>query len=263
MQEAKKIFLDQLYHSYSNSDFIHTDPIQVPYLFSNLPDIEISGFFSALFAWGRRDIIIKKSKELLFRMENAPYDFIMNSSNKEIKSLEDFVHRTFQFEDLKFFLSALKAHYQKYNSLEYAFFREDFSTDSTIERHLNFFHSYLSGLYPMPLRTNKHLAAPQKGSACKRLCMFLRWMVRKDSVDLGVWKKISPSQLVIPLDVHVIRTAQELGLISQNAKANWTTALALTNTLKKFHPPDPIQYDLALFGLGIENNELNKNSRNI
>ena len=247
-----KNFLDAQYEKYAVLEFIEEDPIQIPYQFKKQQDVEIAGFFAAIFAWGRRDIIINKTTLLMELMDHAPFDFIKNASSTELQKLIDFKHRTFQFIDLEYFLKCFQLHFQKYDSLEYAFGGSLFTNEADIFNHLNYFNNYLKALFPIPDRTIKHIPNPAKGAAAKRLCMYLRWMTRKDAIDFGIWKTILTNQLVIPLDVHVINTAIKLNIIEDNEKPNWNTAIKITNFLKQLDPIDPVKYDLALFGMGIE-----------
>jgi uncharacterized protein (TIGR02757 family) len=252
MPIALKYKLDTAYADYAQSSFIANDPISIPHSFSDIQDIEIAGFFAAIFSWGRRDIIISKSNELMRIMEDKPYKFIQNYSPKDFKKIAGFKHRTFNASDLDFYIRAFQKHYSHHQSLEEAFAPKKLASHQTIESHLSHFYQYLSELVPYEKRNLKHISSPQSGAACKRLCMYLRWMVRKDEVDIGLWKNIKPYQLIIPLDVHVIRLAFELNLIDENDKPNWKTALKLTEKLRKLDPKDPVKYDLALFSLGVE-----------
>lgn len=252
-----KSILDSNYQAYATSEFIENDPIAIPHSFSSLQDIEIAGFFSAIFSWGRRDIILKKSKELMNLMGNQPFQFIKTYQPKNYNSIIHFKHRTFNSSDLDFYIRALQKHYTHYHSLEDAFIENIDSSATTIEPMLIRFYDYMTGLVPSENRNLKHIPTPKKKAACKRLCMYLRWMVRSDEIDLGLWKKIAPHQLIIPLDVHVIRIATQLSLLPPNAKANWDTAVYLSNQLKKINNQDPIKYDLALFSMGV-NHSINK-----
>ncbi len=236
---------------YNQPAFIKDDPVSIPHLFSKKQDIEIAGFFAAVFAWGNRTTIITKSKELMGRMDNAPHQFIMKHSVKELKRLLDFKHRTFNAADLLYFLEFFRLHYSENNSLENAFTRGVHKKDLTIEGGLNAFRKYFFS-NEHEKRTEKHIAAPEMGSACKRLNMFLRWMVRKDNngVDLGIWKNISPAQLIIPVDLHVARVARSLGIL-QRKQTDWQAALELTEYLRTLDKQDPVKYDFALFGTGV------------
>ncbi|MGN6530339.1 MAG: TIGR02757 family protein [Ginsengibacter sp.] len=251
-----KKFLDKKVIQFNNPDFIKDDPVCIPHLFSNKQDIEIAGFFAATFAWGIRKTIINKSKLLFQLMDNAPYDFCLNHTDEDLKKLERFCHRTFNDTDLFYFISFFKYHYSKYPSLESALFSnltiQQSNQPDIVEKSLNHFYRYFFSLEDIPERTKKHIASPQKNSSCKRLNMYLRWMVRNDNkgVDFGLWKKITPAQLICPVDVHVARVSRNFGLLKRK-QVDWLTAIELTEELKKFDPQDPVKYDFALFGLGV------------
>jgi uncharacterized protein (TIGR02757 family) len=254
MMEGKKLkeFLNRKVDEYNQPSFISADPISIPHLFSKKQDIEIAGFFASIFAWGNRTTIINKSKELMTLLNNAPHDFITSHSEKDLKRLLSFKHRTFNVTDLLYFILFLKHHYQQFNTLETAFANWMSKKDETIEKGLKGFHNYFFSLQDAPVRTKKHIATPEKNSTCKRLNMFLRWMVRRDEcgVDFGIWQSISPSQLICPIDVHVARVAKRFNLI-QRKQLDWETALELTTHLRKFDRHDPVKYDFALFGIGV------------
>jgi len=274
-----KNFLGAKVEQYNRPDFIKNDPICIPHLFVKKQDIEIAGFFAAVLAWGQRKTIIDKCKSLLMRMDNAPYDFVLNHKDSDLKRLLDFKHRTFNDTDLLYFIAFFKFHYEQYNSLEQAFIPglniafPDISLSSsqlsaaspaveihlsakkdfTIEASLNHFRNYFFSIEDYPQRTKKHISSPKQKSTCKRLNMFLRWMVRKDNsgVDFGIWNTLKPADLICPCDVHVDRVGRLLGLITRK-QTDWFTALELTQNLKKFDDSDPVKYDFALFGLGVE-----------
>lgn len=248
MQERVQALLEQKFRQYNKRSFIPNDPIAIPHQFTDQPDIEIAGFFAAVFAWGNRTTILNKSRELLQLIDNAPHAFITQHREKDLKKLLSFKHRTFQSTDLLYFIQFLRYHYQQHHSLETAF---DIPS-SNMEDRLTAFHDYFFSLPDAPERTRKHIASPQRGSTCKRLNMFLRWMVRKDKqgVDFGIWKSIQPSELICPVDVHVARVSRKLGLI-ERTQTDWPTALELTETLRSFDPKDPVKYDFALFSLGV------------
>ena len=252
IQDNLKDFLDKKVDEYDQPSFILADPVCIPHLFTKKQDIEIAGFFAAIFAWGNRTTIINKSKELMQLMDNAPHNFCMHHTDNDLKKLLSFKHRTFNPTDLLYFISFFKMHYEKNISLETAFIKWMDSKDSNIENALNGFYQYFFSLDHVPKRTMKHIASPAKKATCKRLNMYVRWMVRKDKcgVDFGIWKKISPSQLVIPLDVHVARVARHFKLLNRKS-TDWQAALELTDELKKFDPTDPAKYDFALFALGV------------
>lgn len=248
--------LDELLMQYNNSGFISSDPISIPHRFTKKQDREIAGFFAAIFAWGNRTTIINKCNELMSLMDNAPYQFISQHKEKDLKRFLSFKHRTFNATDLLHFIRVLRHHYENDNSaestLETAFSKGLHQKDELVENALKSFHDYFFSLEDSPGRTKKHLSTPANNSSCKRLNMFLRWMVRKDEagVDFGIWTTIKPNQLVCPLDVHVQRVALQLGLITSE-KSDWKTAVELTNNLKKMDPKDPVKYDIALFSLGV------------
>ena len=252
MTNQLKDFLDSKVEQYNTPAFIKNDPICIPHSFSKKQDIEISGLFSSIFAWGNRTIIIKKCKELLQRMDNAPHDFVQNHNDNDLKRLLGFKHRTFNDTDLLYFIHFLHYHYQLNETLETALTDGMSAEDKTTENGLNYFFRYFFSLEDAPARTKKHIASPAKKSTCKRLNMFLRWMVRKDKkgVDFGIWNNISPAQLVCPIDVHVARVAYRFNLLHRN-KIDWFAGLELTDYLSKSDPADPVKYDFALFGLGV------------
>jgi uncharacterized protein (TIGR02757 family) len=247
-----KVFFDEKVQLYGCQSFIPSDPVSIPHLFTQKQDIEIAGFFSAIFSWGNRTTIINKSKELLNLMDMSPYQFCLHASPSMLRALKGFKHRTFNADDLYYFIHFLQQHYQQHDSLETAFLRGLESEDATIENGLKSFRAYFFSFEHLK-RTEKHIASPAQQSACKRLNMFLRWMVRKDAVDFGLWKSIKPSQLVCPLDLHVFRVAKKLGLINR-PQPDWLAATELTQHLRAFDADDPVKYDFALFSLGIEEN---------
>ena len=249
--ENLKAFLDSKVSQYNRPDFIKNDPVSIPHLFTRRQDIEIMGFWAATLAWGQRITIINKCKELITLMDGAPYDFIINHEEQELKRLLHFKHRTFNDIDTLYFISFFRYHYERHESLEDAFIPSD--SIKGVEQSLNHFRSYFFSLPDYPHRTKKHVSSPSQKSTCKRLNMFLRWMVRKDNcgVDFGIWNKLKPSDLIIPCDLHVDRVARKLKLITRN-QTDWQTAVELTGRLREFDPLDPVKYDFALFGLGIE-----------
>jgi uncharacterized protein (TIGR02757 family) len=244
-------FLLQKAKQYNTAAFIFNDPVSVPHRFSQPCDVEIAGFFAAVFSWGNRTTIIQKSNELMKRMDDAPHDFVLHHQPADLKNLMGFKHRTFQEDDLFYFIHFLRRHYQTHASLEPAFAQWLSTTDKTVEKALVGFRNYFFSCDHLP-RTRKHISSPQTRSSCKRLNMFLRWMVRKDhsGVDFGLWKHIHASQLVCPLDLHVARVARRFQLL-RSGKTDWQAALELTAALRKMNPDDPVHFDFALFGLGI------------
>lgn len=248
MPEHLKKFLDQKVEHYNRPSFIKDDPICIPHLFTKKQDIEIASFFAAIFSWGNRTTIINKSKELMHRMDNSPYEFIKNHTSKDLKKLKGFKQRTFNDDDLYYFVESLHHHYSKYNSLEEAFFP---NKELTTEQALTHFKKYFFSLEHLR-RTEKHISSPLQRSTCKRLNMFLRWMVRKDDkgVDFGIWKTVLPSKLICPIDLHVARVAKRLGLLKRK-QIDWLAAVELTDALRQLDDKDPVKYDFALFNLGI------------
>lgn len=250
-----QVLLDERVSRYNQAGFIPADPISIPHLFSHQQDIEIAGLFAAVLAWGNRTTIINKSRELLQRMDMAPHQFCLQHSSGDLKKLLQFKHRTFNDTDLLYFIAFLHHHYHHHNSLETAFIVPSNSYPAVCdpaEKRLTHFHRYFFSLEDAPARTRKHIATPERGSACKRLNMFLRWMVRKDNqgVDFGIWNHISAAELICPLDLHVARVARKLGLL-QRKYDDWQAALELTKKLRLLDPNDPVKYDFALFGLGV------------
>ena len=252
-----KEFLNSKVALYNQPSFIKDDPISIPRQFSKKQDIEIAGFFAAVFSWGNRTTIINKSKELMQLMDNAPYEFCVQHNANDLKKLLHFKHRTFNATDLLYFVSFFHMHYSKYTSLESAFTNSIKKKDETVENGLIGFCDYFFSLPDIPSRTRKHIASPEKKSSCKRINMFLRWMVRNDNkgVDFGIWKNISPAQLVCPLDVHVIRVATQLNIL-QRKIPDWLAALELTAFLRTLDKSDPVKYDFALFGTGVMENKM-------
>lgn len=237
---------------YNQPGFIKDDPVSIPHLFTKKQDIEIAGLFAAIFSWGNRKTIINKSKELMQLMNNAPYDFCLHHTVKDLKILEGFCRRTFNSTDLLYFIEFFKFHYSQDDSLEIAFTKGMNKKDKTIENGLNAFCTYFFSLPDVPQRTRKHIASPEKNSSCKRLNMYLRWMVRNDNngVDFGIWKTILPAQLICPIDVHVARVSKRFNLL-QRSQTDWKAALELTAYLRMLDKNDPVKYDFALFGLGV------------
>ena len=236
--ERLKDFLDAKSNQYNRSDFIENDPIMIPHQFSLKQDVEITGFWAAILAWGQRITIINKSKELIRLMDGAPYDFIKNHQETDLK---------------RFCIEFFKQHYQQSDTLETAFCPDIKIKNWGAEQALNHFRKTFFSITDFPKRTMKHVSSPLQKSTCKRLNMFLRWMVRFDDrgVDFGIWKRMKPASLVCPCDVHVDRVARRLGLINRK-QTDWQTAIELTDRLREFDANDPVKYDFALFGLGVE-----------
>lgn len=249
--QSLKEFLDSRYRLYNNPKFIEHDPICVPHRFTKKQDIEISAFWIAMLAWGQRVTIINKGLHLMKLMDFSPYQFVTQHEPQDLKVFQQFKHRTFNGTDTLYFLDFFKRFYQSHDSLEQAFLPTG-SVFTSMKNALTFFHEQFFDCEHAPERTRKHVATPARNSACKRINMFLRWMVRHDQngVDFGLWKSIKPKDLVCPCDLHVDRVARKLGLISRK-QTDWQTALELTRNLAELDPLDPVKYDFALFGLGV------------
>jgi uncharacterized protein (TIGR02757 family) len=274
-------FLEKKVLEYNHPSFIARDPVSIPHRYKIKQDIEIAGLFASIFAWGNRTTIISKSLELMKGMDDAPFDFIKNHGTTDLKRFLQFKHRTFNSTDLLYFIRFLKSHYHQNNSLESAFLPGDmtgikinrFNTTITnpaksknetlsnaeiyadnefTRKALSIFYRRFFSLKNAPERTRKHIASPDKNSTCKRLNMYLRWMVRQDNngVDFGIWKKISAADLICPVDLHVARVARGFGLITRK-QTDWQTAMELTIALREMDKTDPVKYDFALFGLGV------------
>ncbi|MCB0572179.1 MAG: TIGR02757 family protein [Phaeodactylibacter sp.] len=252
MPHDLRLLLDEFAGRYNQPAFIEGDPISIPHRFSRLQDIEIAGFWAAMLAWGQRKTIISKAAELVELMDGAPYDFVRNHDEQDRARFLAFRHRTFQLTDTLYFLEFFQQYYRQHDSLEDAFARFLSPADAHVGPALTGFHELFFSLPDAPERTRKHIATPARQSACKRLNMFLRWMVRRDDsgVDFGLWQRIRPAQLLIPLDVHVERVARRLGLLERK-QADWQGVLQLTERLRAFDPADPARYDFALFGMGV------------
>lgn len=244
-----KNFLDEKVDFYNRPSFIEHDPISIPHLYAQKEDIEISGFLAATIAWGNRKMIIRNSARMMEILEDSPFDFIVNSSDCELDQAIRFVHRTFNSVDLAYFLKALRHIYRNIGGLETIF--EIYKTSDSLQPAIHELHKIFFEL-PHKRRTERHVSDPFKGSAAKRINMYLRWMIRKDDrgVDFGIWKNISPSILSCPLDVHSGNVARKLGLLHR--KQNDAKAVReLDEVLRQFDCKDPVKYDFALFGLGV------------
>lgn len=253
-KDVLKEELDAKVKIYNNASFIEADPICIPHRFTELQDIEISAFWTAMFSWGQRKTIINKSNELFALMDNAPYDFITNHQPKDLKPLLNFKHRTFQPDDTLYFIHFFNFYYREYDSLEAAFCLP--GEKASVKERLSHFHEFFFSLPDHLQRTKKHVSTPTRNSSCKRLNMFLRWMVRRDKngVDFGLWDRIPIDALMIPLDVHVFKVAQKLGLLKRQ-KTDWLAVEELTKALRKLDPKDPVKYDFALFSMGVLENK--------
>lgn len=247
--EELKSFLDSKYEQYNSTAFIADDPVQIPHLFSDFENVELSAFLTSLVSWGSRKQIVKTANNLMQLMDFCPRDFVMNASSNELSRFHNFVYRTFNGTDAVGFIHALRTIYCQYQSLEQAFF-DPTTVDTSMAQRINQFRQLIINV-GLPFRSHKHLPDPLAGSAAKRMNMFLRWMVRNDTrgVDFGIWKSITPSELICPLDLHSGNVARLLGLLIRKQN-DWKAAEELTNKLKVFDPDDPVKYDFALFGTG-------------
>ena len=248
-KEELKEFLDEKVEKYNQPDFIEHDPISIPHRFAIKEDIEISGFLAATISWGNRKMIIRNAKRMMELMGNSPYDFIMNHEDIHLEKMMGFVHRTFNSNDFTYFIKALQYIYQKKNGLEGIF--NEYRTKDSLQPAIHNLKKTFFEL-PHPSRTVKHISDPFKGSAAKKINMYLRWMVRKDNkgVDFGLWNSISPSILSCPLDVHSGNVARKLGLITRNQNDSKAVS-ELDANLRELDIQDPVKYDFALFGLGV------------
>ncbi len=248
-----KDFLEEKYIKYNKPEFIENDPVRIPHLFTKKEDIEISGFLAATIAWGQRPVIIKNSYKLVQFMDNAPYDFILNAKERDIKAFNNFKHRTFNGTDCIYFIRSIQNIYKKHKGLEHVFYK-GFKENNDIKDAIIHFREIFFEL-PSEERTRKHVANVKKHSAAKRINMFIRWMVRKDksNIDFGIWSNISTSKLYLPLDVHTGNVSRKLKILTRNQN-DWKSVEEVTANLKKIDANDPVKYDFALFGLGIHEN---------
>ena len=250
MTEAElQDFLDQKVLQYNTLDFIESDPVQIPHLFTQKEDIEIAGFLSATIAWGNRKMIIKNSHKMMDLMGNSPYDFLLSHNERQLETLDSFVHRTFNGQDFRAFIKGLQHVYSQHGGLEAVFSKHQ--EKNSLQKSIHEFKKIFFEVNQSQ-RSQKHISDPLNNSAAKRINMYLRWMCRQDhkGVDLGIWKNIAPSKLSCPLDVHSGNVARKLGLL--NRKQNDAKALnELDTQLRILDPTDPVKYDFALFGLGV------------
>ena len=250
MKKAElKEFLDEKVILYNNPKFIDSDPIQIPHLFSKKEDIEISGFLTAIISWGNRTMIIRNAHKMMELLDSSPHDFILNHQEKDLKSLEGFVHRTFNYIDFQQFIKSLQHIYVRHGGLETALAIQD--QTKTYQTAIHNFKTLFFEVQHQQ-RTQKHISDPLKNSAAKRINMFLRWMVRNDKagVDFGVWPTHNPSHLSCPLDVHSGNVARKLKLLPRKQN-DWKAVAELDKNLRSLDASDPVKYDFALFGLGV------------
>ncbi len=244
-----KRLLDQRVDLYNRPSFIGFDPISIPHRYSKKEDIEIAGFLAATIAWGNRLSILRSADRMMAIMGNSPYDFVINHSDSDLKCIDGCIHRTYFAEDFIYFIEALKYLYLEKGGMEAIFARHQ--TEDSLQPAIHEFGKVFFEL-PHNARTRRHLSDPDKGSAAKRINMFLRWMVRRDDrdVDFGLWQSISPSVLSCPLDVHSGNVARKLGLLKRK-QSDAKAVAELDTRLRELDPADPVKYDYALFGLGV------------
>jgi uncharacterized protein (TIGR02757 family) len=245
-----KQFLEEKHNQYNQPSFIPSDPISIPHRFTSLHDREIAGFLVAAIAWGRRDLILRSASNLLEAMDNSPFEFVMSADSNDLKRIEKFVHRTFNGTDCIYFMKGLKYIYLKFESMEDVVL-EGMKNSGSLKEGISYLRDYFF-CESHQKRTEKHFADIYGGAAGKRLNMFLRWMVRNDGrgVDFGMWTRIDPSVLYIPLDIHSGNTARKLGLLTRKMN-DWKAVEELTSNLRELDQADPVKYDFALFGLGV------------
>jgi uncharacterized protein (TIGR02757 family) len=251
VSDELKLHLDQLVDRYEQPSFIATDPISIPHGFDDPADQEIIGFYAALIAWGQRKTILSNLENLCERMDFQPYQFVRRYADDGGGGrLEGFVHRTFQPIDAHWMTRLLSLAIRRYGSLNTIFSSLLSDSDVDVGPAIDGFAKLLPTLdEDTPARLRKHLARPSRGSACKRFAMYLRWMVRSGPVDLGIWSGISPSQLVLPLDVHSRRQAEHFGVLKRKSN-DWTAVTELTSYCRRLCPEDPARYDYAFYGPG-------------
>ncbi|MBR4871805.1 MAG: TIGR02757 family protein [Alistipes sp.] len=242
--------LESLHDKFNNESFIEADPISVPHSYADAGDIEISGLLASTIAWGNRKAIVQSSHRMMRYMDNSPKDFVLNASDAEIATLSSYVHRTFNGEDLQDFVRALRHIFNKWGSIG-GFFESRYAEHQDLRRVFSEFRREFHSVEHNP-HSEKHMSSIDKGAACKRLCMYLRWMVRRDDrgVDFGLWRGIPMSALYMPLDIHTSRMGRGLGLLERKQN-DWKAVEELTASLREFNAEDPVRYDYSLFGVGI------------
>ena len=243
----EKTEIDKLVKKYETKEFIYNDPIGIPYKFQDKKDKELIGFIASLVAYGRREIFIKKLNQFIEITQNEPYNFIQNF---EPKILGDFNYRFGKPEDFAQIFEILKNLYKNDGGLEELF---KYGYNNAIKSNMfipvtDYFYSRAKN--PEAMGFKFMIPDARKGSAMKRMCMYLRWMVRKGEVDFGIWNFMPASKLLIPLDTHVARISREMGLLKRCAN-DFKSVIELTENLKRFDPKDPVKYDFAIFGYGV------------
>lgn len=251
MNEEIRELLDRLYEKYNTPDFIEHDPISIPHGFAGRGDREVSGFLAATIAWGNRKAIVKSARRMVEYMDGQPYDFTLNASPQELARLEKYVHRTFNGGDFISFVLALRSLIERYGGIG-EFFEQTWERTGDMRAVLSEFRARFFDIDHQG-RCEKHVSSIDKGASCKRLNMYLRWMVRDDGrgVDFGMWKRIPASALYLPLDVHSGNMGRALGLLKRKQN-DWKSVEEITGALRELDPDDPVKYDFALFGAGID-----------
>lgn len=254
MDDSLRELLERLHDRYNRPEFIDDDPVSVPHRYTERADREVAGFFAATLAWGNRKAIVRSGHRMMGLMDDAPADFVRHASDRDLALLDRFVYRTFNGGDLRDFVLALRRLDERFGGLG-AFFESRYEATASIPRVLAEFRREFFSCDHAP-RCEKHLSSILKGAACKRLCMFLRWMVRRDDrgVDFGEWRRIPMSALYLPLDVHTGDTSRALGLLTRRQN-DWRAVEQVTTALRAIDPDDPVRFDFALFGMGIDKNE--------
>lgn len=251
MADDLRELLERLHDRYNRPEFIGDDPISVPHAYTDRADRETAGFLAATIAWGNRKAIVRSGHRMMRLMDHAPADFVRNASTRELAQLDSYAHRTFNGGDLRDFVLALRSMEQRFGGLG-AFFEDRYEATGSMPQVLaEFRREFFAGDHAP--RCEKHLSSITKGAACKRLCMFLRWMVRRDGrgVDFGEWRRIPMSALYLPLDVHTGDMGRALGLLKRRQN-DWRAVEEITAELRTFDPEDPVRFDFALFGAGID-----------
>lgn len=243
--------LERLHDKYNTADFIPNDPISIPHRFSAQEDIEISGFLAATIAWGNRKAIVKSAGRMMEYMDDTPYDFVMNASDTELDKVTTYVHRTFNGEDFRSFIIALRRMYEAHGTLG-GFFERAFAETGDMMDVLSLFRREFLLAEHNP-HCEKHISSIDRKASCKRLNMYIRWMVREDGrgVDFGLWRTIPTSALYLPLDLHTGNMGRALGLLKRKQN-DWRAVEEITLALRTFDPFDPVRFDYSLFGAGID-----------
>lgn len=250
-REGLRELLERLHDQYNRMEFVEDDPISIPHRYTDRHDREISGFLAATIAWGNRKAIVRSGRRMMQYMDDAPADFVRNASERELSMLSSFVHRTFNGGDLLTFVRSLRRMEERYGGIG-TFFETRYAEMETIPAVMSAFRREFFTCDHEP-RCEKHLSAIDKGAACKRICMYLRWMVRRDErgVDFGEWTGIPMSALYLPLDVHAGEMGRALGLLVRRQN-DWRAVEEITVSLRAFDPADPVRFDYALFGAGMD-----------